>query len=168
MKLTLARLVCLLAFAGVSAHAADSPVTHYDAALAKKVGADEHGMRKYVLVILKTGPHRVSDGPARQEMFKGHFANIERLSSAGVLVTAGPLDGVDGWRGLFIFAVETIDEAKKLVATDPVIINAAIVAASRIRLARIAVLLFAECTGEPGTRPSHRLSPQRGIWRTAS
>ena len=128
MKPTLAKLVCLLAFAGVSAHAADSPVTHYDAALAKKVGADEHGMRKYVLVILKTGPHRVPDGPARQEMFKGHFANIERLSSAGVLVTAGPLDGVDGWRGLFIFAVETIDEAKKLVATDPVIINGEMVA----------------------------------------
>ena len=128
MKPTLAKLVCLLAFAGVSAHAADSPVTYYDAALAKKVGADEHGMRKYVLVILKTGPHRVPDGPARQEMFKGHFANIERLSSAGVLVTAGPLDGVDGWRGLFIFAVETIDEAKKLVATDPVIINGEMVA----------------------------------------
>jgi hypothetical protein len=31
-------------------------------------------------------------------------------------------------------------------ATDPVIINAAIVAASRICLARIAVLLIAACT----------------------
>ena len=30
---------------------------------------------------------------------------------------AGPFDGVDGWRGLFIFATPDIDEAKKLVTT---------------------------------------------------
>ena len=80
-------------------HAADTspgPSAHYDEALAKKVGADENGMRKYVLVILKTGPKKVPDGPERQEMFKGHFANIERLANEGVLAVAGPLDGVDG------------------------------------------------------------------------
>lgn len=93
----------------------------FDAALAAKVGADERGMRKFVLVVLKTGPTRVPDGPERQAMFRGHFDNMTRLSEAGKLVLAGPLDGVDGWRGLFIFAVEEIAEAEKLVATDPVI-----------------------------------------------
>ena len=56
-------------------------------------------------------------------MFRGHFDNMRRLTEAGKLVFAGPLDQVDGWRGLFIFAVEEIDEAKKLVATDPVVAN---------------------------------------------
>ena len=28
-----------------------------------------------------------------------------------------------GWRGLFIFAVADIDEAKRLVATDPVVMK---------------------------------------------
>jgi uncharacterized protein YciI len=93
----------------------------YDEALATSVGADEHGMRKYVLVILKTGPTRVPDGPERQEMFRGHFANMNRLAEEGKLAVAGPLDGVDGWRGLFILSVPTIEEAKPLVATDPVI-----------------------------------------------
>jgi len=93
----------------------------YDAALAQKVGADERGMRKFVLVILKTGPTRVPDGPERDAMFRGHFANMTRLAEAGQLVLAGPLDGVDGWRGLFVFAVEEIAAAEKLVATDPVI-----------------------------------------------
>jgi uncharacterized protein YciI len=101
---------------------------HYDEALAKKVGADENGMRKYVLVILKTGPKKVPDGPERQEMFKGHFANIERLANEGVLAVAGPLDGVDGWRGLFILAVDSVEEARKHVATDPVIIKGEMIA----------------------------------------
>jgi uncharacterized protein YciI len=57
-----------------------------------------------------------------------HFANMERLAAEGKLAYAGPLDGVDGWRGLFIFAVATIDEAKKLAETDPVIINGEMVA----------------------------------------
>jgi len=61
-------------------------------------------------------------------MFKGHFANMGRLASEKKLVLAGPFDGVDGWRGLFIFAVESIEEARALVATDPVIIKGEMVA----------------------------------------
>ena len=57
-----------------------------------------------------------------------HFANLERLAGEGKLAYAGPLDGVDGWRGLFILSVDDIEEAKKLVATDPVISNGEMVA----------------------------------------
>ena len=32
---------------------------NYDEALAKKLGADDYGMKKYVLVILKTGENMV-------------------------------------------------------------------------------------------------------------
>ena len=97
--------------------------TAYDQSMAAKVGADEHGMRHYVMAILKTGPNRMPAGPQRDEMFKGHFANIQRLASEGRLVLAGPFDGAEGWRGMFIFAVTDIEEAKRLVATDPVVVN---------------------------------------------
>ena len=100
---------------------AESASPKFDAALAAQVGADEHGMRQYVLVVLKTGPNRMPDGPQRDAMFQGHFANIQRLADEGKLALAGPFDGVDGWRGLFIFAVSDIEEARKLVATDPVV-----------------------------------------------
>lgn len=93
----------------------------FDAELAKAVGADEHGMRAYVLAVLKTGPNTLPAGKERDEMFKGHFANIKRLAAEGKLALAGPFDGVDGWRGLFIFAVNDIEEAKRLTATDPVV-----------------------------------------------
>jgi uncharacterized protein YciI len=102
---------------------AQAPAPDYDPALARHVGADEHGMRNYVLVILKTGPNKMPVGPERDAMFKGHFANMARLATEGKLALAGPFDGTDGWRGMFIFAVPEIDEARQLVATDPVVMQ---------------------------------------------
>jgi uncharacterized protein YciI len=111
----------MLAGAALAQSPAGAPPKVFDEALARSVGADDRGMRSYVLVILKTGPNRVPAGPERDEMFKGHFANMKRLSAEGKLALAGPLDGVEGWRGLYIFAVADIEEARKLVATDPVV-----------------------------------------------
>ena len=62
----------------------------FDAELAKKTGADEYGMRKYVLVILRTGPTPVADAEQRKAMFAGHMANIQRLAREGKLAVAGP------------------------------------------------------------------------------
>jgi len=100
----------------------------FDEALAEALGADEYGMRQYVLVILKTGPTPVPAGAERDEMFRGHFANMKRLAADGKLALAGPLDGVDGWRGLFVLAVADLDEAAALVATDPVVMHGEMVA----------------------------------------
>jgi uncharacterized protein YciI len=98
-----------------------APAPAYDPALAARTGADERGMRPYVLVILKSSSTPVPKGEARDAMFRGHFANMERLAAEGKLVLAGPLDGVDGWRGLFVLAVDDIEAARALVATDPVV-----------------------------------------------
>jgi uncharacterized protein YciI len=125
--------ILLAAILGTSAPlAASEPASGpagYDPALAAQVGADDHGMRSYVLVILRTGPQRMPDGEARKAMFAGHFANMERLSEEGKLVLAGPFGDNDAhWRGLFVFAVESVDEARALTATDPVIANGEMVA----------------------------------------
>jgi uncharacterized protein YciI len=113
-----------------AAPGAEPPVTSaFDADLAKRHGADERGMRRYVLVVLKTGPTRMPDGEARTAMFAGHMANIQRLAKEGKLAVAGPFMPSDyGWRGLFIFAVESVEEAKTLTETDPVIVNGEMVA----------------------------------------
>jgi uncharacterized protein YciI len=116
----------LCGFAGISA--AEAPAPAFDPQLASKLGGDDHGMRQYVMVILKTGPTPKPQGEERDEMFMGHFANIQRLADQGKLVLAGPFDGVDGWRGMFIFAVQDIEEAKLLTATDPVIASGEMVA----------------------------------------
>lgn len=112
---------CFFCVAAVQGAEREASPPQFDAQLAQQAGADDLGMRSYVLVILKTGPSPVPEGPERDEMFKGHFANINRLANEGVLVLAGPLDGVDGWRGLFVFATDDIETARKHVETDPVI-----------------------------------------------
>src|SRR4051794_30805725 len=84
----------------------------FDSEQVKSLGGNENGMRSYVLVLLRNGPNKMPEGAARAAMFKGHFANIERLAAERKLALAGPLDDVDGLRGLFVFAVTDINEAK--------------------------------------------------------
>ena len=114
---------------------------NFDAELAARLGADKIGMKNYVLVILKTGPATVAAGKERDEIFKGHFANINKLAGEGKLVVAGPFgdQGVD-WRGMFIFNVGTVEEAQKLTATDPVI-KSGIMVAEFHKLYRSAALM---------------------------
>lgn len=113
-----------------TAPSADTPVAKaiteagYDAALADVLGADDYGMRSYVMVILKTGPNdkTITDPEKRGEIFKGHFANMRDLAADKRLVLAGPFGDPDGIkRGLYIFNVKTVDEAKQLVLTDPAV-----------------------------------------------
>lgn len=117
----------LIAALGPAA-AQDKPAVHYDAELARSLGANDMGMRSYVLVILKTGPNKMPEGEGCKKMFEGHFANMRRLGAEKKLVLAGPLDGVEGRRGIFVFNTPDIEEAKKFVATDPVIVNGEMVA----------------------------------------
>jgi uncharacterized protein YciI len=100
----------------------------YDASLAASLGADARGMRQFVLVILKTGPNKMAEGQARTKMFEGHFANMNRLAGQKKLVLAGPLDGKEGRRGIFVLDTPDIEAAKTWVATDPVIVNGEMVA----------------------------------------
>lgn len=95
----------------------------FDPELAKRLGADERGMKMYVLCILETGPNDATvQGDERKEVFAGHFANINRLVEEGRLVLAGPFGKNDkSYRGLYIFNVGTIEEAEKLVVLDPAV-----------------------------------------------
>jgi len=95
----------------------------FDPELAKKLGADERGMKMYVLCILKTGPKDAEiQGEERKKIFAGHFENIGKLADEGKLAVAGPFGKNDkSWRGLYIFNVPTIEEAEKLVTLDPAV-----------------------------------------------
>ena len=92
----------------------------YDAKLAKRLGADDLGMRSYVFVMLKNGKTKLDDA-RRKELIDGHMKNIGRLAEAGKLVLAGPFMDDKDWRGIYIFDVRTVEEAEKLVLTDPAI-----------------------------------------------
>lgn len=107
----------------ITAQTAPVPVKpKFDAELAKKLGGDKNGMKMYVIAFLKTGPNDIPAGKERNELFQGHFANMNRLEAEGKLAVAGPFEKNDGgFRGLFILNAGTIEEARKLVDTDPVV-----------------------------------------------
>lgn len=99
-----------------------SAETKYDAQLAQKLGADELGMKMYVLVILKTGDAKIEDKAVRDSLFRGHFANINKLADEGKLVVAGPLEKNENqYRGIFILDVKTFAEAGLLLQNDPTV-----------------------------------------------
>ncbi|HUR66209.1 MAG TPA: YciI family protein [Chitinophagaceae bacterium] len=82
----------------------------------------EPNIKQYWLVILKTGLQDkvITDSTERSTIFKGHFANMERLYYDGVLKAAGPFGKNDlTWRGLFILDCASKEEAEKQVKTDP-------------------------------------------------
>lgn len=94
----------------------------YDEKLAKSLGADEYGMKQYVFCILKKGSNTTATKEERSKFFEGHMTNITRLASEGKLVVAGPfLENDKNYSGLFIFNVSTVEEALKLVESDPAV-----------------------------------------------
>jgi uncharacterized protein YciI len=59
--------------------------------------------------------------PATEELQKAHIANIVRLADMKKLVVAGPFGDDGTLRGIFVFKVATLAEAKELAETDPAV-----------------------------------------------
>ena len=87
--------------------------TNYDEALAKKLGADEYGMKTYVFCILKTGTNTTATAEERKILFEGHMANINKLVNENKLVVAGPFIKNDkNYRGIFFLIVVLLKKQK--------------------------------------------------------
>lgn len=98
----------------------DNP--NYDAELAKRLGADDYGMKGYVLVILKTGDNDSASAQQSQELFRGHMDNIRRLVDEDKLIVAGPLGrNENAYRGIFIMNMTDVEEVRQIMDTDPAI-----------------------------------------------
>jgi len=99
--------------------------TTFDAELAVELGADDFGMRRYVMAFLKAGPNRDRAPEEARALQRAHLDNIRRMAEEGKLVLAGPFmdDGDDGHdiRGIYVFAVDSVEEAEALTATDPAV-----------------------------------------------
>lgn len=93
----------------------------YDSAKAAYLEADEYGMHQYVMAFLKKGPNRSIDSAESMELQKKHLQNIGRMADDGDLVLAGPFLDTGELRGIYIFDVKTVEEARELTRTDPAI-----------------------------------------------
>lgn len=119
MKLFLTVLVLSIFCSEVTAQTINAK---YDSTLAKELGADDYGMKKYVLVILKTGPNKTEDKNVIDSLFAGHMKNMGRMVEMGKLIVAGPIGKNEkAYRGIFVLNAANFDEANELLKTDPAI-----------------------------------------------
>ena len=95
--------------------------SEFNKELAKALNADDYGMKQYVMAYLKKGPNRDLDSTAAAELQRAHIDNIGLLAEKGKLVLAGPFMDDGDVRGIYIFDVESVEEARKLTETDPAI-----------------------------------------------
>jgi uncharacterized protein YciI len=118
MKTILIVLFTLFGWTSVYAQAE----TNYKKDLADSLGADDYGMKMYIMVILKTGENRSLNEKTQDSLFNGHLENIKRLVNEGKLIVAGPMSkNTRNYEGIFILNVKTTNEAQKLLDTDPAI-----------------------------------------------
>jgi len=95
--------------------------SNYDSLKATEYGADDYGMRKYVIAFLSRGPNRDFSPEKASELQAAHLKNIRKMADAGKLALAGPFLGNDDLRGLYFFNVGSIEEAEALTKSDPAI-----------------------------------------------
>src|SRR5262245_8038444 len=111
----------LAGFAVLAPVAAQSPAP---AAPARppSTGPGGYEMTTYYVGLLSRGPnYSAEDTPERRAIQEGHLANIQRLAEEGKLLLAGPFTDGGELRGLFVFQVASLEEAKALCDTDPAV-----------------------------------------------
>jgi uncharacterized protein len=59
--------------------------------------------------------------PQTEQLQKDHLANINRLAEMKKLVVAGPFGDNGQLRGIFVFKVNSLEEANSLASTDPAV-----------------------------------------------
>lgn len=79
-------------------------------------------LKTYYFGLISRGPKWTADRtPETDKLQAGHMANINNMAKAGKLVIAGPFDKAGNYAGVFVFKVETLEEAKALSAADPAV-----------------------------------------------
>jgi uncharacterized protein len=87
-----------------------------------KPGEPPPDMTTYYLVMLVKGPKWTpGTSPALEQLQREHLTHLRKLALAGKLVLGGPLTDGGTIRGLGVFKVASIEEARALEAEDPAV-----------------------------------------------
>ena len=79
-------------------------------------------MTTYFIGFLKKGPTwSAEETPEIKSLQEAHLANIRRLAGTGELILAGPFTDDGDLRGLFLFQVDSLEKAKALCDSDPMV-----------------------------------------------
>jgi len=80
----------------------------------------QYEMTTYVAGFFHRGPKWTSEETAEtRRIQEGHLANFRKLAEAGKLIVAGPFSDAGELRGMLIFKLASVDEARDLMEADP-------------------------------------------------
>lgn len=91
----------------------------YDTALASKLGADDYGMKNYVLCFLKPGKQKLMMVSEVEALEANHLQYIHRLSEEGKLVLLGMFLGNPDIYTQLVFNTQDIAIADSIMRHDP-------------------------------------------------
>jgi len=87
----------------------------------KKTTTPQKMMTAYLAFLVRGDKWTPEKTPQTEAIQKAHLANIQRLADQKKLVVAGPFGDNGTLRGIFVFRVDSIEEARQLAATDPAV-----------------------------------------------
>ena len=87
----------------------------------KKPSSPIKMMTAYLAFLVRGDKWTPEKTPATEAIQKAHLENINRLAEMKKLVVAGPFGDNGRLRGIFVFRVGSIEEARELAETDPAV-----------------------------------------------
>ena len=87
----------------------------------KKATTLDKPMTAYLAFLVRGDKWTPEKTPQTEAIQKAHLANINKLAEMKKLVVAGPFGDNGTLRGIFVFRVNSIEEARELAATDPAV-----------------------------------------------
>lgn len=78
----------------------------------------------YYLIFLRPAADRKPLEKAEGDRIQSaHMANIRKMAQDGILKAAGPMEGSPGISGIFLFKTGSLEEARRIAAQDPTVIE---------------------------------------------
>lgn len=121
MKIFLASFLLLLLTSINFAQQPQTPETKSIAATPSKDAVQYEMMTYYLGLIYRGEKWTAERTPEVEELQKAHLAHIGEMAKSGKLILAGPFADNGNLRGLFLFKVDTLEEAKALSESDPAV-----------------------------------------------
>jgi uncharacterized protein YciI len=110
----------VLAAVAAAATAATAASSAWARGSADEVGGFE--MTTYQVAFLRKGPKWTpGESPELQKLQEAHMAHIREMGESGKLLVAGPFADGGDLRGMFIFRLDTLEEARALAEQDPAV-----------------------------------------------
>ena len=79
LKITLILLIFIALNNNGNAQSSDSNIQTYDSLLAKKYGADDYGMKQFIMAFLKSGKNILTDKAEEDRLQSEHMKNINKI-----------------------------------------------------------------------------------------